>query len=196
MPRMEFQSVLGTLRSGRAYQLMNGAGHNIGRGVANFGLACTAAQSEYLALLIGCLRWAQELALRQTSQDEPRPTTLWAFLDNRLVVGLVAKSVGGHPRSRGVTDDLATWKHLAPLHEISESIFRELRGMKCAISVQWLSRDSTYISNVDREARKIACPRGSRRARKTDQSLWEAYCRAFSVLDEADADQKNIYWNA
>ena len=121
---------------------------------------------------------------------------MWAFLDNRIVVGLAAKSIGGHPRSRGVTDDLATWKHLAPLHEISESIFRELRGMKCAISVQWLSRDSTYISNVDREARKIACPRGSRRARKIDQSLWEAYCRAFSVLDVADADQKDIYWKA
>ena len=163
--------------------------------VANFDLACTAAQSEYLALLLGCLAWAQELVRRRES-DIRRPTTLWAFSDNRIVVGLAARAIGGHPRTRGTTDELATWKHLAPLHAVAESIFRELRGMMCTISVQWLTRNSTYIQNVDRWAKMINRSQGSRRAQKIDQSLFEAYFLAFTVLDAADAVQKYIYWRA
>ena len=100
-------------RSGGAYQLMNGEGRNIRTGGANFDLAGTPAQSEYVALLVGCLAWAQVLVDREL-EGIHRPTTLWAFSDNRIVVDLAASSMGGHPRTRSTTDKLATWQHLAP----------------------------------------------------------------------------------
>ena len=197
--RWSVPSSLCALRRGLSADERRREGYNIRRGGANFDLACTPAQSEYVALLVGCLAWAKVLLDRREVEVLQRPTTLWAFSDSRLVVELAASSMGGHPRTRSTTHQLATWQHLAPLHEASENIFRELRGMKCATSVQWLSRRSAFIINIDREAKKIAYPSGTvkpPRARRIDQSLFDAYFRAFTVLEAAEPEQREIYWAA
>ena len=120
-------------------------------GGASFDFWATLAQSEYVTLLAGCQAWARILASQGRGD---KPTTLWAFADNRTVVNLAHEASQQSERSPSTTADLKTWGHLVPLHEEAESIFEQLRQMRCDASVRWLSRESAPIKKVDFEAKK------------------------------------------
>ena len=175
-------------RSGGAFQLVDGGGNVFKRGGASFDLPATAAQSEYITLLAGCQAWAEILANRR----EFGPTTLWAFSDNATVVSLAHDSSQQSERSPSTTADLKTWGHLAPLHEEAESIFEQLRWMRCDVSVRWLQRESVPIKKVDFEAKRNTYR--SKRARRIERSLFEAYEMATKLLESAPPEMQELWW--
>ena len=176
-------------RSGGAFQLVDGGGKVFKRGGASFDFSATAVQSEYITLLAGCQAWTEILASQRRGDT---PTTLWAFLDNATVVNLAHDSSQQSERSPSTTADLKTWGHLVPLHEEAESIFEQLRQMRCDASVRCLPRGSVPIKKADFEAKRNTYK--SRRARRVKCSLFHAYEMAITMLESASPEMQELWW--
>ena len=142
----------------------------------------TAAQSEYVIHLAGVQAWMQFVRRRSG-----RPTTLWAFTDNRIVEELAQEA---SQLGEG-TAILGNWPHLAPLHAEALKIYREVRAEDCVVTVQWLPRRNHYIGRVDQEARWVTYR--CRRARRIESSLFSAYAVAVTLVNSAEPEQQRLW---
>ena len=165
---------------------MDGEGDEVHRDAASFDLSGTAAQSEYVIHLAGVQAWMQFVRRRSG-----RPTTLWAFTDNRIVEELAQEA---SQLGEG-TAILGNWPHLGPLHaealKIYRDFYREVRAEDYVVTVQWLSRRNHYIGRVDREARRVTYR--CREARRIENSLFTAYAFAVTLVNSAEPEEQELW---
>ena len=174
-------------RTGGAYLLVDGGGEEVARGVASFDLWGTPAQSEYVTHLAGCQAWRQAVEQGRGA----RATTLWAFMDNRVVVELAQEASQPCGGARSSPAILGNWAHLAPLHKEAVKIFREIRAGGCDVTVKWLPRRSCHIQRVDQEARRAAYR--SLEAGRIERSLFGAYAEAVTLFNSAVPEQRAVW---